>query len=244
MVEDDKPKSDVDIPVEDHIEELLARLLIVCSIGISVALISLPVSDLIIDILWNIHIPSSQINRPRIYSPFALIFTRFKLIFLISLLITLPILIYQSYKFMSIGLYKNEEYYFKQVSGLSVILSFISLLVSNLILIPFLFEQFNNYSDTAADIAYGLQDTIGLMLIIMIYLVLVFHIPILMVLAINLDLVDHNWIRSRRIVFWILFFTVSFISSPDPTGMIPVLIGIIMIILFEITLFVIKWYEN
>lgn len=244
MAKDNKPESDIDIPVEDHIEELLARLLIVSSIGISVALITLPISDLIIDILWNIHIPNPQMNRPRIYSPFALIFTRFKLIFLISLLITLPILIYQSYKFMSIGLYKNEEFYFKQVSGLSIVLSVISLLVSNLLLIPFLFEQFNNYSDTAADIAYGLQDTIGLMLTIMIYLVLVFHIPILMVLAINLNLVDSTWIRDRRIVFWILFFSVSFISSPDPTGMIPVLIGIIMVVLFEVTLFIIDRSEN
>lgn len=238
------PESDVDQPVEDHIEELLARLLVVFSIGISISLLFLPISDLIIEFLWNIHIPDSNVNRPRLYGPFSLIFTRFRLLFLISLFISLPILIYESYKFASVGLYEKEVYYIKQISGMSIVLSVISLIISNLVLIPVIFKIFNSYSDTTANIAYGLQDTVGLMLTIMIYLIFVFHIPILIVMAINIELVSIEWLTERRLIFWITFISISFIAgSIDPTGVIPIIISIIMIGLFELTILILKRSE-
>jgi sec-independent protein translocase protein TatC len=239
------PESDVDQPLEDHIEELLARVLVIFSIGISISLLFLPISDLIIEFLWNLHIPNSNISRPRLYGPFSLIFTRFRLLFLISLFISLPVLIYQCYKFASVGLYKKEVYYIKQISVMSIVLSFVSLIISNLVLIPVIFKIFNSYSDTTADIAYGLQDTVGLMLTIMIYLIFVFHIPILIIMAINIELVSIEWLTERRLVFWITFISISFIAgSIDPTGVIPIIISIIMITLFEATIFVLKKSNN
>lgn len=239
------PQSDVDQPVEEHIEELLARLLIIFSIGISISLFFLPISDLIIENLWNFHIPNSSVNRPKLYGPFSLIFTRFRLLFLISLFISLPVLIYETYKFASVGLYEKEAYYVKQISGMSIVLSLSSIIISNLVLIPVIFKIFNSYSDTTADIAYGLQDTVGLMLTIMIYLIFVFHIPILIVMAINIDLVSIEWLTERRLVFWISFVSVSFLAgSIDPTGVIPFIISLIMILLFEGTIFILKRSKN
>lgn len=232
------PDSDFDKPIEDHIEEMLGRSLIIFSVAISVGLIMIPLSDTIIELLWNLHIPEPSTNRPRVYNPWSTLLTRLKIIFLGSLSLGLPVIIYQSYLFMKPGLYKNEEYYFKLSSGLSIFLSGFSIIISNYIVIPLLFSVFTSYSEGSAILAYGLQDTIGLMVLIMIYLVIIFQIPILMTLAVITDLVDINWIRKKRLIFWSVFFGLAFITSPDPTGMTPLIIGLIMLMLYEITLLV------
>ena len=234
------PESDVDEPIENHVEELLFRVFIISSFGISTALVILPLSDQIVTYLWDSHIPSASINQPRLYSPISLLLTRIKIILLAALAVSLPVAIYQSYVFMKPALYDLEEYYFKLSSITSILLSLFGLLVSQFVLIPLLFSYFTSYNQGAADLAYGLQETVGIMILLMIYMVIVFQIPVLIILAVKTGVVSIRWIMNRRIVFWVFFGGLSFIASPDPTGATPIIISIITVLLFELSLIVAK----
>lgn len=239
--EDSGPKSDIDRPVEEHIQEMLLRSLIFISVILSVSLIALPFSEDVIEYLWNYHIPDSSENQPVLYSPLSLLLTRVKVVFLAGLMAGLPVLIYQAYKFMEPGLYDIEKTYFKFSSLLSFGLSSLAIVITHFILIPIMFFYFSAYTEGVADIAFGLQETVGLMVIMMIYIVIIFQMPILIGLAVSMGVISRRWIARRRLIFWGLFFGIAFLSSPDPTGMAPVIIGLIMLIMFEITLFGLKY---
>lgn len=235
------PEHDIDVPISLHIEELFLRLLIVFAIGSAIALVLLPISEDVIQYLWQSHIPNPDENRPVIYSPVSLFMTRIQVIFLFALVIGFPALIYQGYKFMEPGLYEVEKKYFKISTLSSFALSSIGILIGQFVVLPIMFFYFSSYTQGVAEIAFGLQQTVGLMLIIVIYIVIIFQMPILIVLAVLLGVVSRDWIRNRRLLFWFFFFGIAFLSSPDPTGMAPLIIGLIMLILFELSLFGVKY---
>lgn len=235
------PESDIDRPVEDHIEDMLLRSLIFISVVMGVTLVILPFSGDIIEYLWNYHIPESSENNPVLYSPLSLILTRIKIVFLGGLIVGIPVLIYELYRFMEVGLYDVEKVYFKFSSLLSFAMSTIAILITHFALIPILFFQFSLYTQGVADIAFALQQTVGLMVVIMIYVVIIFQMPSVIGLAVSMGIIDRGWLARRRLLFWSLFFGIAFLSSPDPTGMAPVIIGIVMLILFELTLFGVKF---
>lgn len=235
------PEHDIDVPISLHIEELFLRLLIVFAIGSAIALVLLPISEDVIQYLWQSHIPSPNENQPVIYSPVSLFMTRIQVIFLFALVIGFPALIYQAYEFMEPGLYEVEKKYFKISTLSSFGLSSIGILIGQFVVLPIMFFYFSSYTQGVAEIAFGLQQTVGLMLIIIIYIVIIFQMPILIVLAVLLGVVSRDWIRNRRLLFWFFFFGIAFLSSPDPTGMAPLIIGLIMLILFELSLFGVKY---
>ena len=73
------------------------------------------------------------------------------------------------------------------------------------------------------------------------YLAIVFQIPIFVMLALLMRIVTRKWLVKRRILFWGGFLGLSFIFSPDPTGMAPLIVTLTMVGLFEGTLLIAKW---
>ena len=109
------------------------------------------------------------------------------------------------------------------------------------VVLPAIFTYFLTYSQDAGAIAFGLGDTFGLMLILIAYLAVVFQIPLIMMLAIMMGITTRAWLADKRLYFWGGFLGLAFISSPDPTGMAPIIIALTMAGLFESTLLVLKW---
>jgi sec-independent protein translocase protein TatC len=235
----DSPDGDIDVPVEVHIEDLFLRILIISAFMVSASLIVLPISDEIITHIWDILIPNSAENRPRLYSPISLIVTRFKVVTLSAIAVSFPVIILQAYTFTKPGLYEVEKFYFRLSAVLSILLSTLAILLSYFILIPFLFSYFTSYTSGAAELAYGLQQTVGLVLSITIYLTISFQLPILMIMAVTLGVVSIEWVQRRRIIFWISFAGLSFLINPDPTGTVPFILTAVLIILFELSLILI-----
>jgi len=235
------PEDDIDIPLEDHIEDMLLRSLIFISVIMAVTLVILPFSGDIIEYLWNYHIPDSSENSPVLYGPLSLLLTRIKIVFLGGIIVGIPVLIYEVYRFMEPGLYNVEKTYFKFSAVLSIGLSTVAVLLAHFVLIPIMFFYFSSYTQGVAEIAFGLQETVGLMIIVMMYIVIIFQMPVVMGLAVSMGVITRRWLARRRLLLWTFFFGIAFLSSPDPTGMAPVIIGIIMLILFETTLFATKY---
>jgi sec-independent protein translocase protein TatC len=63
-------------------------------------------------------------------------------------------------------------------------------------------------------------------------------------LAMMMNLVTREWLAARRLLFWGAFLGISFIFSPDPTGMAPIVVALTMVALFEGTLLLTKWTRS
>jgi sec-independent protein translocase protein TatC len=255
------PEGDEEMPLADHIEEMIRRLAIILGVAGAFTLILYPGADLlntavtvelissteVIDFLWNTHIPGApevSDRRPRIYGPLELLFTELKVAALGGLVIGLPVFVYETYLFMRPGLFEKERRYYLAAVPTSVVLAFIGIAFAHFIVLPAIFAYFTSYTTGTAVVAFGLKETFNLILILMGYNAVIFQIPLFIMLAIMMNLVTRQWLLQRRLIFWGTFLGIAFLVSPDPTGMAPIIIGVTMIVLFEGTLGVLGWVTD
>ncbi|SFR33512.1 twin-arginine translocase subunit TatC [Halogeometricum limi] len=257
----DGPETDQEMPLADHIEEMVHRLAVVFAIGGLITLVLYPGADLansalnlnlvsstdVINFLWDKHIPGAPEmaeRRPRIYGPLELVLTELKVAGLAGLVIGLPVFVYETYLFMRPGLFPKERRYYLAAVPTSLVLAFIGIAFAHFIVLPAIFAYFTSYTTGTAVIAFGLKETFNLILILMGYNAIIFQIPLFIMLAIMMNLVTREWLVARRLLFWASFLGLAFFVSPDPTGMAPIIIAATMITLFEGTLFLLRWTGN
>ncbi len=235
------PTEDQEMPLADHIEEMIKRLAIVIVVAGSVSIVVFPLADQLITFLWYSILPGTDVAQPRVYGPLEFVLARIKVASLAGLIVALPVMVYETYRFMRPGLYRNERKYYLAAVPTSLVLAVIGVLFAYFIVLPSIFTYFLTYSQDAGTIAFGLGNTFDLMLILMGYLAIVFQIPLLIMLAIMMGLTTRQWLTDRRLYFWGAFLGLAFVSSPDPTGMAPIIIALTMVGLFEGTLLVLRW---
>ncbi|GKZ15162.1 twin-arginine translocase subunit TatC [Haladaptatus sp. T7] len=237
-----QPMDDEEMPLADHVEEMIKRLAIVLVIAGVVSLITLPFADHVINFLWNQILPVGPETRPRLYAPLALVMTKLKVASLAGLIIALPVMVYETYLFMRPGLYPHERRYYLAAVPTSLVLAFVGVSFAYFLILPAIFTYFLSYTQSAnVAVAFGLTKTFNLILMMMGVLAVVFQIPLLIMLAIMMGLTTRQWMANRRLYFWGGFAGFAFLFSPDPTGMAPFLVAITMVGLFEGTLLLLKW---
>jgi sec-independent protein translocase protein TatC len=253
---------DQEMPLGDHIEEMVRRLAVVIVVGGLVTAIVFPFADRLITFLWYSFLPGStqvcpvpigaaenpdaaaaqsDAACPFVYHPLALMFARIKVASLVGIIAALPAVVYESYLFMRPGLYPRERRYYLASVPMSLLLAAVGVAFAYFLVLPTLFLYFTGYTDQAAEIAFGLTETFNLIVMMMGFFAIVFQIPLLIMLAVMMGVTTRAWLANRRLYFYGGFATVAFLFSPDPTGMAPILVAVTMIVLFEGTLLVLRW---
>ncbi len=236
------PPDDEEMPLADHIEEMVLRLAVVLLFGAGGTAIGLLwASDAIQYVWFNVFPSGGQAPPPHLYNPLELWLTRIKISSLLGIMVALPAFVYECYLFMRPGLYPHERKYYLAAVPTSVVLGALGMLFSYVLVLPILFRYFTYYAEGSADVAYALGDTFNLIITLTGFLAIVFQIPLFIMLAIMMGVTTRRWLAQKRLYFWAGFAGLSFMFTLDPTGMAPILVAVTMILLFEGTLFVLKW---
>jgi len=252
----DAPPDDEEMPLTEHIEEMVLRLsaVAVSAAAVAIAFYALGVDAWIPRLWYHIHpgavdpcvgspnTPFTQCAPPHIYSPVEYFLTKLKLSGIVGLVVALPVGVYQTYLFMRPGLYPKERRYYLASVPLSLVLALMGVAFATFVILPLLFDYFLTYSADTVSIAFQLKDTMNLMLALMGWLAVIFQIPLLMMLAVLMGVTSRAWMASNRLYFWGGFGGLAFLfGAVDPTGVAPILLAITMIVLFEVTLLMLRW---
>ncbi|QLC33325.1 twin-arginine translocase subunit TatC [Halarchaeum sp. CBA1220] len=238
------PATDEEQPIAVHVEEMVKRLGVVILVAGIVSALCFPLGDDLISNIWYGVLPTGTTAQPHVYGPLELIVTQFKVASIAGVVVALPVLVYETYAFMRPGLYPNERRYYISAIPTSLVLAVVGVTFAYFIVVPAVMTYFLFYSETVATAALALGSTFNLILILMAYLAIVFQIPLFVMLAIMMGLTTRRWLADRRLLFWGAFAGVSFLMTPDPTGVAPVVVAVTMIVLFEGTLLLLKWTGN
>jgi sec-independent protein translocase protein TatC len=238
------PPEDQEMPLADHIEEMVRRLGVVIVVMAVVSGIVFPFGERIINFLWYTVLVSNPVPQPRVYHPLALILARLKVATLAGFIVALPVFVYESYQFMKPGLYPHERRYYLASVPTSLVLATVGVLFAYFLVLPALFTYFLYYSDEVTVIAFGLTETFDLMVLMLGGFAFIFQIPLFVMLAIMMGLTTRQWMADRRLYFWGAFLGLAFLFSPDPTGMAPIIVAATMVALFEGTLLLLKWTKR
>jgi len=256
---------DEEMPLTEHVEEMALRFMAVGLVVVGVGAITLFYADELINFLWYSFLGPGQQTclegsflggrlsvteacpdsvSPRIYHPLALVLARLKVASLVGIIAALPVAVYQTYRFMRPGLYPRERRYYLAAVPTSLVLATVGVGFAYFAVLPAMFSYFTNYSEQAAEIAFGLTETFNLIVLMIGFFAIVFQIPLLVMLAIMMGVTTRRWLEDRRLYFWGGFGALAFVFSPDPTGMAPLMVAVTMIGLFEGTLFLLRWTDS
>jgi sec-independent protein translocase protein TatC len=244
-----EPPDDEELPLAVHIEEMVKRLAVVMFVAAIVTSVAFPFAqDFITTIWYSVHPGTvtecpgaSECAPPHVYGPLELKLAELKLASLAGIVLALPVFVYETYLFMRPGLYPQERRYYLAAVPTSLVLAIVGVSFAYYLVLPALFTYFLYYSEQTADIAFALQDTFNLILMMMGMLAVVFQIPLFIMLAIMMGITTRRWLAARRLYFWGAFLGIAFLFSPDPTGMAPILVAGTMVVLFEGTLLLLRW---
>ncbi len=250
---------DEEMPLGDHIEEMVRRLAYVIVVMALVSAVAFPLADRLINFLWYSFLPgpptecvqatvgaspapeTTEAACPRLYHPLSLVLARLKVASLVGFVFALPVFVYQTYLFMRPGLYPHERRYYLASVPTSLLLAGVGIAFAFFLVLPIIFVYFLGYSQPVAEIAFSLSDTFDLILLMLGLFAVIFQIPLFMMLAIMMGVTSRRWLEGRRLLFWAAFAGIAFIFSPDPTGMAPFIVATTMILLFEGTLLLLRW---
>ncbi|MEM2924429.1 MAG: twin-arginine translocase subunit TatC [Methanocellales archaeon] len=230
--------SDKKMPLLEHIIELRNRMLRVVVVFIVIAFLAFPFTNSIIAAIWAYLIPEGV--KMVIYEPLEFLIVQIMLALIIASSIGIPFLIYELFQYASPGLYPHEKRYFFLIVPFSVLLFIAGVLIGFFIVLPIFFHLMVYYSNEVAVPMLSIGRTFSVVITFLAGLGLVFQLPLLVIFALKLGLVKRSDLIKQRPLIYGALIAFAIYISPDPTMFSQLIVGVFLVLLFEISLLIAK----
>lgn len=228
----------------EHLEELRWRIIKIVS---SILLGGIVTFFFIDFFLYLLLLPLENIDSKnsvnlQVLSVQGMFIIKWSIALIGGIILSIPAITYQLWKFVSPGLYTNERGFILPLVLFSF-LSFISgILFSYLILIPYCLNFFASLSGDSVLNNFSINHYFSFITWLLLGSGLVFQLPVISFLLSIIGLLTPAFMRHyRRHSIVVIFILSSFITPPDPVSMI--VMAFPLIILYEISIGV-SWLVN
>ena len=210
-----------------HLKELRNRLAVCAIVLFATCLVGLYFAEDVVDYLLNI---GTQYNYVFVYiSPQELLLEYFSIALLIAACVTVPLLLYEAYAFMSPGLMKHEKLFFRiaMICGLTCFV--IGVLFAMKIMLPFMLYFLIKISDgTQVSASISVQNYMSFLMTVFVCFGIIFELPVVSVLLTQMGILKSAWMKKgRRPMIVVIFVIAAFITPPDVVSQIMVAIPIL-----------------
>ena len=221
----------------DHLLELRNRLLIIISTVAICALLLTPFANNIYNFLamplLNVLPEGSSMIAVDVASPFL---APFKLILLLSIVITFPVSIYNFWAFVAPGLYKNEKKYVIPILISSTLLFYLGIVFAYYIVFPLIFSFFTSIAPEGVQIATDISSFLNFVIKIFFAFGLAFEVPIITLIIIIFEISTVESLSKKRPYIIVIAFILGMVLTP-PDIISQILLAIPIWLLFELGLF-------
>jgi sec-independent protein translocase protein TatC len=220
----------------EHFGELRKRLIrCLLALGLGV-LIALPFQELWFQIL---KYPSRNYLKTLKYLALPDAFViRLNLALIVGLLIALPIVVWQLWKFVVPALYEKERQWVVRLSGISVLLFWSGVMFAYWVIIPIAIRFFVGFESPELSADITLKNYMHFAAFMLLMAGIAFQVPIVMVFLMGVGIVPREvFTRNRRVVVIVILVLSALFTPPDPMTML--LLAGPFYLLFEISLWVI-----
>ena len=175
--------------------------------------------------------------------------TYIKVAFFAAIFIGSPVLLIQIYKFIAPGLYKNEKKAILPYLVSTPILFLLGGLLVYYLVMPlaikfFLsFETLGTHTSLPIQLEAKVNEYLSLVMRLIFAFGISFQLPILLNLLARVGIVNSNYLKTRRrYVIVIIFAIAAILTPPDPITQVG--LAIPLLLLYELSIFTVKFTEN
>lgn len=220
-------------PLMAHLAELRSRLLRSAAAVLLVMLALVPFADPIYTWLAGPllkHLPAgSQMIAIDVASPFL---APFKLVLMLAVLISVPVIAWQVWGFIAPGLYRHEKRFAVPLIVSSTLLFYLGCAFAYYAVFPLIFGFFTSTAPAGVAVMTDISRYLDFVLVLLFAFGVAFEVPIATFLLVATGLVDVNRLASWRPYVVVGAFTVGMLITP-PDVISQTLLALPMWLLFE-----------
>ncbi len=230
------------MPLTAHLEELktrLIRVLIVVGIGFGVCYLF---KDWSFKVITKPLVDAMPAQSSMIFTglPEAF-FIHMKIAFFASLLLTAPYTLFEIWRFISPGLYREEKKYVLPFLFFSTILFGGGVLFGYYIALPPAFAFFVSFSTDFLKPMISFREYLSLTLKFLLAFGLCFEMPVFMFFLAKIGIVNAKMLAKQRRYAILIIFIAAAILTPSPDAISQVIMAIPLMILYEVSIVVAKF---
>ena len=227
----------------EHLLELRSRLL---SMVLSVLLIFISLAYFAQDIYQYLAKPllavmpdGSNMIATDVASPF---FAPFKLTLVVSIFLAMPFILYQIWRFIAPGLYKNEKRLVAPLMAGSTLLFYGGIAFAYFVVFPLAFDFFSKFAPEGVTIATDISSYLDFVLKLFFAFGIAFEIPIAIILMCWTGFTTPAKLKEKRPYVIVGVFVIGMLLTP-PDVISQTLLAIPMWILFELGVVLASFYN-
>jgi len=175
----------------------------------------------------------SSMIATEVASPFL---TPVKLTFFVSIFISMPFILYQIWRFISPGLYRNERRVALPLVTSSVLLFYAGTGFAYFVVFPLIFQFLTAIPPEGVKIMTDIQQYLNFIIKLFFAFGLAFEIPIATFILVKGDFISVHKLRKNRPYVILMSFVIGMLLTP-PDVVSQILLAVPMWLLFELGLF-------
>ena len=224
------------LTLEEHLQELRRRILWILFILVFFSIVSYPLTPSLLSKIKHDLLRGSSLV---VLSPQEAILVYIKISLLLGFTLSLPFIIFHSWRFIAPGLIEREKRLFLCIVTSSLLLFLLGAGFAYFFLLPITLRFLLEVANWTAVPMLSLDRTINFILLIILISGLIFQLPLVVGILTRLSLVNYKILSSKRRYVILLAFIISALIT-DPSMITQILVAIPIIILYEISILVSK----
>lgn len=235
----DEEDTGIEMSFLDHLEELRWRLLY-SMIGIVIGTIAAWIFiDYLIEVVLLKPAVDNDIGLQNL-RPFGQLFLYVQVAIITGMVLSIPNIFFQVWKFISPALKKNERKYIVQIVIFSSFCFIAGIVFAYFIMLPLTFGFAAQFGTEAIKNEFAIDEYMSIIVSVMLAAGLVFELPMLSFFLSKLGILTPKFMRKYRkhSIVIILIFAAFLTPGGDPVSQL--VLGIPLVLLYELSIFISK----
>ncbi len=233
------PPDDVEKPITEHLIELRSRLLrIIIFFFLCFVVIFSFFGRKILYTIMNLVPENANIAS---LTPMETLYAWFYISVVISLALSMPYIFYQLFLFAKPGLYPHEKKFILRLIPISFILGVAGALLSLKFITPAIIKILASYTEKNVILFLSIRSYVKFYVSTIFIVSLIFQLPIILSMLVKHKIVSIDFLKKYRLIAYSIFFVVFNFISPDPSITTPIILTGLVIAIYEISLFILRY---
>lgn len=231
--------SDIEMTFLDHLEELRWRI-IYAFIGLLIGTIA---AWLFIDyLIENILLKPAIDNNIDLQNlrPFGQLFLYVQVAIISGIILSIPNIFYQLWKFISPALRKSERKYIVRIVIFSSFCFIAGILFAYFVMLPVTFGFAAQFGTEAIKNEFAIDEYMSIILSIMLAAGLIFELPMLSFFLSKLGILTPAFMRKYRKHSIVIILILAAFLTPGGDPVSQLLLGVPLVLLYEVSIFISK----
>ncbi len=245
-IQEDSQKADE--PQEDmgflgHLQELRKRV-IWAMVGI---IIGCFISGVFINQLleWILLRPATSVHMNlQNLRPFGQAFLYFKVIFVVGIILAIPFILYQLWKFIAPGLYLRERKWVGRITFFTSLCFFIGVAFAYFVMIPTMLKFAANFGSSDIKNIIDINEYFSFISLMMLASGLIFEMPMISYVLSRVGILSPKFLRKYRRHSIVVILIIAAVLTPTPDPINQIIFAMPLFVLYEISIFISKLAEK